>query len=69
VTFARRFVRDVVEARKPVPVLLRRGLRLLREQPAVVRRCIDAGMRALTPKRARVELAALAVRSRDSAAA
>jgi uridine kinase len=68
VTFARRFVRDVVEARKPVPFLLRRGLRLLREQPDVVRRCVRAGMRALSPKRARRELAALAARSRDSAA-
>jgi uridine kinase len=68
VTFARRFVRDVVEARKPVPFLLRRGLRLLREQPDVVRRCVRAGMRALSPKRARRELAALAARSRHSAA-
>ncbi|PRY28651.1 uridine kinase [Umezawaea tangerina] len=61
VTFARRFVRDVVEARKPVGVLVRRGLRLLREQPEVVRRCAAAGMRVLTPKRARGELEALRV--------
>ncbi|GGP62798.1 uridine kinase family protein [Saccharothrix coeruleofusca] len=59
VTFARRLARDVAEARKPVPLLLRRGLRLLREQPAVVRRCCDAGMRRITPARARVELAAM----------
>lgn len=59
VTFARRFARDVAEARKPVPVLLRRGLRLMRQQPAVVRRCVDAGMRAVSPHRARTELAAV----------
>ncbi|WP_246019157.1 uridine kinase family protein [Saccharothrix australiensis] len=58
VTFARRFARDVAEARKPVPLLLRRGLRLLREQPALVRRCVTAGMRRLTPQQARAELAA-----------
>jgi len=64
VTFARRFARDVAESRKPIPTLLRRGLRLLREQPQVVRRCLDAGMRRLTPAKARVELAD-AVRAAD----
>ncbi|GAA1351351.1 uridine kinase family protein [Saccharothrix algeriensis] len=59
-TFARRFARDVAEARKPVPLLLRRGLRLLREHPAVVRRCAAAGMRRLSPHGARSELAATA---------
>jgi uridine kinase len=57
VTFARRFARDVAEARKPIPVLARRGLRLLREQPDVVCRCARAGMRVVSPKRARQELA------------
>lgn len=57
VTFARRFARDVAEARKPVPTLIRRGLRLMREQPQVVRRCVGAGMRRTTPGRARAELA------------
>ncbi len=56
VTFARRFARDVAEARKPVPTLLRRGLRLMREQPQVVRRCVNAGMRRTTPHKARAEL-------------
>ncbi|MBB5959152.1 uridine kinase [Saccharothrix tamanrassetensis] len=56
-TFVRRFARDVAEARKPVPFLFRRGLRLLREQPAVVRRCVTAGMRRLSPHQGRVELA------------
>ncbi|MEV6239349.1 uridine kinase [Lentzea sp. NPDC051838] len=56
VTFVRRFARDVAEARKPVATLIRRGLRLMREQPQVVRRCLDAGMRRATPSRARTEL-------------
>ncbi len=63
VTFVRRFARDVVEARKPIPVLARRGLRLLREHPDVVRRCARAGMRVLSPKRTRAELGALPVPS------
>ncbi|MCP2248438.1 uridine kinase family protein [Lentzea aerocolonigenes] len=56
VTFVRRFARDVAEARKPVPTLIRRGLRLMREQPQVVRRCVDAGMRRTTPSKARADL-------------
>jgi uridine kinase len=56
VTFVRRFARDVAEARKPVPVLVRRGLRLMREQPQVVKRCVSAGMRRTTPSKARTEL-------------
>ncbi|GAB2850078.1 uridine kinase family protein [Lentzea nigeriaca] len=56
VTFVRRFARDVAEARKPVPTLVRRGIRLMREQPQVVRRCVEAGMRRTTPGRARAEL-------------
>ncbi len=56
VTFVRRFARDVAEARKPVPTLVRRGLRLMREQPQVVRRCVSAGMRRTTAARARTEL-------------
>lgn len=56
VTFVRRFARDVAEARKPVPTLVRRGLRLMRKQPQVVRRCVSAGMRRTTPAKARTEL-------------
>lgn len=61
VTFVRRFVRDVAEARKPVSVLLRRGVRLWREHGDVVRRCARAGMRVVGPARARAELADLKV--------
>ncbi|WP_223198802.1 uridine kinase family protein [Solihabitans fulvus] len=56
VTFLRRLARDTAEARKPLPVLLRRGFRLWQEQPAVVRRCDQAGMRSCTPDRARKQL-------------
>lgn len=67
VTFVRRFVRDVAEARKPVPTLLRRGLRLWREQPAVVRRCLNAGMRRTTTDRAAAELAEITVTAASAA--
>ncbi|MFI9818743.1 uridine kinase family protein [Saccharothrix variisporea] len=67
VTFVRRFARDVAEARKPVPLLLRRGLRLLREQPSVVRRCAVAGMRRLTPHQAREQLGQVALEPVETA--
>ncbi len=37
-TFRRRLLRDIRESRKPLPVLLRRGWRLLRAEPALVAR-------------------------------
>ena len=55
------------EARKPLPVLLRRGLRLWREQPSVVRRCLDAGMRRTTPDLAAAELAEITPVARSAA--
>lgn len=60
VTFGRRLVRDVAEARKPWPTLVRRGFRLMREQPGVVARCTAAGLRGVAPGRAGEELAAMA---------
>jgi uridine kinase len=53
VTFARRFQRDLREHRKPPFTLLRRGILLLRDDPRVVRRCLDAGCEPLHPKAAR----------------
>jgi uridine kinase len=53
VTFVRRFQRDLREHRKPPFTLLRRGLLLLRDDPRVVRRCLDAGCEPLGPKAAR----------------
>jgi uridine kinase len=46
-TALRRFTRDVSEGRKSVPLLMRRGMRLWREHPQVVNRCLAAGMRTL----------------------
>ncbi|WHT17095.1 hypothetical protein N8J89_28730 [Crossiella sp. CA-258035] len=68
VTFARRLVRDVAEARKPWPLLVRRGLRLVREQPGVVARCTAAGLRGVAPGRAGVELAAMVAAARGERA-
>ncbi len=48
VTFVRRLTRDLREARKPPWVLLRRGLALLRSEPAVVERARRAGCRVMT---------------------
>lgn len=45
VTFLRRLVRDLAERRKPPGVLIRRGLALLRAEPAVLRRQAGLGCR------------------------
>ncbi|MDB1087043.1 ATP-binding protein [Streptomyces sp. ACA25] len=42
-TFRRRLIRDVREARKPLPVLLRRGWTLLRTERALVERHVALG--------------------------
>ncbi|MFI6828109.1 uridine kinase [Kribbella sp. NPDC050241] len=65
VTFARRFQRDLREHRKPPFTLLRRGLLLLRDDPQVVRRCIDAGCEPLHPKAARRRIETLLTESRS----
>nr|WP_229399833.1 hypothetical protein [Micromonospora okii] len=44
-TFLRRLSRDLAEQRKAPRVLLRRGLALLRAEPAVLRRQIGLGAR------------------------
>jgi uridine kinase len=59
VTFVRRFQRDLREHRKPPFTLLRRGLLLLKDDPRVVKRCIDAGCEPLHPKAARRRITAL----------
>ncbi|WP_155388552.1 uridine kinase family protein [Catellatospora paridis] len=48
VTFARRLVRDLAEHRKPPMVLVRRGLRLWREDPLVLGRQCELGCRPTT---------------------
>jgi len=59
VTFVRRFQRDLREHRKPPFTLLRRGLLLLRDDPQVVRRCVEAGCDPMTPKAALRRIQAL----------
>lgn len=49
VTFWRRLVRDVREHRKPLPVLVRRGLELRRQQRAIVADAVAHGCAAATP--------------------
>ena len=62
VTFWRRLVRDLREHRKPPPVLVRRGLVLLRDQARVVRHAVDLGCSPVTPAEARRRIRALAHR-------
>lgn len=58
-TFWRRLNRDLRERRKPPRVLLRRGLALLRLQPRVVQRAVDAGCLVRTGDEAFAELVAM----------
>jgi Uridine kinase len=50
VTFARRLVRDLSERRKPPLVLVRRGLRLARTEPQIVREQLRLGAEPIRPK-------------------
>ena len=52
ITFVRRLVRDLQEHRKPPWVLLRRGLALLRAEPAIVAQARDAGCRVVGSQQA-----------------
>ncbi|WP_328798982.1 uridine kinase family protein [Puerhibacterium puerhi] len=60
VSFWFRFLRDVAEARKPVPTLLRRGWALLRSEPATVARWVAQGCRPVPPAQAERDIRALA---------
>ncbi|QMW65634.1 ATP-binding protein [Mumia sp. ZJ1417] len=59
VTFVLRLARDLREKRKSLPVLLRRGLHLTREEPAVVALAEEHGCRPVTPRQAERRIAAL----------
>lgn len=50
--FVLRLVRDLREARKPPLTLLRRGWRLMRDQPRVVAAAVAAGCEPIRPRRA-----------------
>lgn len=58
-TFSRRLVRDLREHRKPPLVLFRRGLLLMRQQRAIVRRAETCGCRVVRPEQAYTEIRAL----------
>ncbi|WP_407319138.1 ATP-binding protein [Isoptericola halotolerans] len=60
ITFWFRLLRDVAEARKPLPTLLRRGWGLLRAEPVTVRRWTELGCRPLSPAQAEREIRATA---------
>ena len=52
ITFWRRLTRDLREHRKPPPVLLRRGLALLRDQKRVVGHAVALGCQPVSPDEA-----------------
>jgi uridine kinase len=57
VTFALRLFRDLVEGRKSPWVLVRRGWRLMQDEPRIVAEAVDHGCLAMSPRRARRVLA------------
>lgn len=60
VTFVRRLARDLTERRKPPLVLLRRGLALMRAEPAIVRRQTALGAQAVRASELERDLAVAA---------
>lgn len=56
-TFVLRLARDLRERRKPPHILVRRGLALLRAEPAVVRTAVEMGCKPMSPRRAEQYLA------------
>ncbi len=58
-TFRRRLLRDIRESRKPLPVLLSRGVRLLRAEPAIVARHRSLGAHACAHREAAARIARL----------
>ncbi|MEU5052432.1 ATP-binding protein [Streptomyces sp. NPDC021096] len=65
-TFRRRLVRDLREARKPVLYLIRRGLRLMRSERAIVARQTELGAFACGGETAMGRIAAAAAGRRES---
>lgn len=62
-TFRRRLLRDMRESRKPLPVLVRRGWRLMRAEPAIVAEQEALGARACTRDEALARINALRARA------
>ncbi|MET9415993.1 ATP-binding protein [Streptomyces klenkii] len=65
-TFRRRLARDLREARKPVPYLVRRGLRLMRAERGIVARQTALGAYACGKETAMGRIAAAAAGRRES---
>jgi uridine kinase len=63
VTFWRRLLRDLSESRKPPLTLVRRGLALMREEPALVARWTALGCRPLDVASAEASIRALRSRA------
>jgi uridine kinase len=63
VTFWRRLVRDLREHRKPPLVLVRRGLRLAREQRAVVAHAVALGCTPMSADAAHERVRGLVARA------
>ncbi len=61
ITFVLRLVRDLVERRKPPHILLRRGIALLRDEPAIIAQAEAHGARCVSPRQAELQLRELAV--------
>ncbi len=59
VTFWRRLTRDLRERRKPPLVLLRRGWRLMRQEPQIVERAVALGCTPMRPDEAFERIAGL----------
>lgn len=68
-TFRRRLLRDVREARKPVPLLLRRGWRLMRAEGEIVARHRALGAAPCTRDEAHARIARLRTGSATRSAA
>ncbi|MCD9142740.1 uridine kinase family protein [Streptomyces albireticuli] len=64
-TFRRRLARDLREARKPVPTLIRRGLRLMRAERGIVARQTALGAHACGKEAAMGRIAAAAAGRRE----
>ena len=56
VTFVLRLVRDLREGRKPPWVLVRRGWRLMQDEPRIVAEAVAHGCEPMSPRQARRQL-------------
>jgi len=62
ITFTFRLIRDLSEARKPVPTLIRRGIGLYREEPELIAKWVAQGCEPMGLRTAETTISALARR-------